>query len=121
MKRIIQPHLIRRALLIFPLILSSLWAQPADSNNNPSQAVNQALIYQDNFEDGDYTSPDGPDGLTWSLIGGGAGVDDVDGSLQLGVDRGYSLIATDQTALCFSSGVAGAKAGFSKPSLAQVA
>jgi hypothetical protein len=97
MKRIIQPHLIRRALLIFPLILSSLWAQPADSNNNPSQAVNQTLIYQDNFKDGDFTTPDRPDGLSWSLIAGGASVDDVDGSLQLGVDRGYSLIATDQT------------------------
>ena len=97
MKRIKMPRSLWRSVLISLWTFSSLWAQPADSNNNPSQAVNQALIYQDNFEDGDYTSPDGPDGLTWSLIGGGAGVDDVDGSLQLGVDRGYSLIAIDQT------------------------
>ena len=98
MHRTNMPWLMLRFLLILPMILSSLWGQPANSATiSPDQNLPMGLIYQDNFEDGDYTTADGPDGLAWSLIAGGAGVDDVDGSLQLGVDRGYSLIATDQT------------------------
>lgn len=61
------------------------------------QIPTQTLIYQDNFEDGDYTNANGATGLAWNLIAGDASVDNVDGSLQLGVDRGYSLIATAQT------------------------
>ncbi len=98
MYRTKMPHLILRFLVIPLWILSILWAHPVYSTNiSPNQDFGQALIFQDNFEDGDYTTTDGPNGLTWSLIAGGASVDDVDGSLQLGVDRGYSLIATDQT------------------------
>ena len=97
MDRTKMPGLIVRFLVILLLILSNLGAQPASSTNiSSNQTSSQTLIYQDNFEDGDYSTADGPDGLTWSLIAGGASVDDVDGSLQLGVDRGYSLIATDQ-------------------------
>ncbi len=98
MDRTKMQWLMPRFLLILPLILSSIWVQPTNSaGSSPDQNLPLGLIYQDNFEDGDYTTADGPDGLTWSLIAGGASVDDVDGSLQLGVDRGYSLIATDQT------------------------
>ncbi|MFN2133343.1 MAG: hypothetical protein ACK2VD_22660 [Anaerolineae bacterium] len=56
----------------------------------------QALLFQDDFGDRNYTVAGGADGLTWSLIAGDASVDDVDGSFQLGVDRGISLIATNQ-------------------------
>jgi len=56
----------------------------------------QALLFQDDFGDRNYTVAGGADGLTWSLIGGDASVDDVDGSFQLGVDRGISFIATNQ-------------------------
>ncbi len=92
------PRLILQLLVILLYLLSNLWVQPANSATiPPDQNLNQAFIYQDNFEDGDYTTADGPNGLTWSLVAGAASVDDVDGSLQLGLDRGYSLIATDQT------------------------
>jgi hypothetical protein len=57
----------------------------------------QTPIYQDDFEDGDFSNADGVNGLAWNLIAGNASVDSVGGSLQLGVDRGYSLIATTQT------------------------
>jgi hypothetical protein len=97
MDRTKLPRLILRFLVILLLILSNLWVQTAYSTSiSNNQNVTQALIYQDNFEDGDYTTASGPNGLTWSLIAGGAKVDNVDGCLQLGVDRGYSLIATDQ-------------------------
>jgi hypothetical protein len=98
MKRTKMPRQILRFIVINLLILSSLWAQPANSSTlSPNQNITQAVIYQDNFEDGDYTTADGSNGLTWSLIAGGASVDDVAGSHQLGVDRGYSLITTKQT------------------------
>jgi hypothetical protein len=66
-------------------------AQPAQI-----QIPAQTLIYQDDFEDGDFMNADGANGLAWSVIAGNASVESVDGSLQLGVDRGYSLIATTQ-------------------------
>ena len=92
------PRRIARSIVILPWILSSLWAQPVYSQEiSHNQNAAQSLIYQDNFEDGNFTTADGPNGLTWSLIAGGASVDDVDGSLQLGVNRGSSLIVTDQT------------------------
>lgn len=98
MLRTKMPPLLLRLLIVLLWTLSSLWVQPAYSKLiSPSSNVPQTLIYQDNFEDGDYTTADGPTGLTWSLIAGAASVQDVDGSLQLGVDRGYSLIASDQT------------------------
>ncbi len=98
MDRTKTPRLILRFLVILLWILSNLWVQPATSTSlSHHQNATLALIYQDNFEDGDYTTADGPTGLTWSLLAGGASVDDVDGSLQLGVDRGYTLIATNQT------------------------
>ena len=75
-------------------------ATPSDPGESvhpdPAPLSSQALLFQDDFEDGNYTVPGGADGLTWSLVAGHASVDDVDGSLQLGVDRGISLIATDQ-------------------------
>jgi hypothetical protein len=87
-----------RLLVILLWIPSIFWAQPVNSKKlSHSQNVTQVLIYQDDFEDGNYSIADGPNGLTWSLIAGGASVDNVDSSLQLGVDRGYSLIVTDQT------------------------
>lgn len=68
-----------------------------DLHKQHPQAPAQTLLYQDNFQDGDFTHADGANGLAWSLVAGNASVDDVDGSLQLGVDRGYSLIVTAQT------------------------
>jgi hypothetical protein len=86
-------------LLVIPvLLLASIFNQSVMSAS--SRSVNHeahALLFQDNFEDGDYTTADGPDGLVWGLIAGDASVDNVDGSFQLGLDRGYSLIATNQT------------------------
>ncbi len=98
MDRTKTPRLILRFLVILLCILSNLWVQPATSTGlSLNQNATLAIIYQDNFEDCDYTTADGSTGLTWSLIAGGASVDDVDGSLQLGVDRGYTLITTYQT------------------------
>ncbi len=97
MDRIKTSRLILRFLVILPLILSNHWVQTARSTSiSPNHTSPQAIIYQDDFEDGNYSTPDGPNGLTWSLIAGGASVDEVDGNFKLGVDRGYSLIATDQ-------------------------
>lgn len=62
----------------------------------PALAPEQSLLYQDDFEDGDFAIPDGANGLSWAVVAGDASVDDVDGSLQLGVDRGDSLIVTSQ-------------------------
>jgi hypothetical protein len=61
-----------------------------------SQTPAAIPIFQDTFEDGDFTKAAGAGGLTWSLVAGAARVERVNGSLQLGVDRGYSLIATTQ-------------------------
>ncbi len=98
MERIKIPRLVSRLFILSLWILASFWAQPAISQTAlPGQYVAQSLTFQDDFEDGDYTTADGANGLTWSLQAGGAGVDEVDGSHQLGVDRGYSLIVTSQT------------------------
>lgn len=91
----------QRILIAANWILASLLGvRPAlsmtDGESHHRQAPSQELIYQDDFEDGDYTHADGSNGLAWGLIAGDASVDDVDGSLQLGVDRGYSLVATTQ-------------------------
>lgn len=97
-----------RHLIIASLILSGFYrvspvytsTVSAVQNGSVQQArvemPAQTLIYQDDFEDGDFTNASGANGLTWSVIAGDASVDSVDGSLQLGVDRGYSLIATNQ-------------------------
>jgi hypothetical protein len=97
MDRTKMPRLILRFLILLPWILSNLYLQPATATSlTHNQNVTQTVIFQDNFKDGDYTAKDGPNGLSWSLIAGGASVDEVDGSQQLGVDRGYSLISTNQ-------------------------
>jgi len=54
------------------------------------------ILYQDDFEDGNYTTADGPDGLSWELVAGNASVSSSDGSKRLGVYRGNSLIVTTQ-------------------------
>lgn len=72
MDRTKTPRLILRFLVILLWILSNLWVQPATSTSlSHHQNATLALIYQDNFEDGDYTTADGPTGLTWSLLAGG--------------------------------------------------
>jgi len=82
------------------LILASLWTPLRSSAANagaegpaPDAPV---LLYQDNFEDGDFTHASGAGGLTWGVVRGDASVDSVGGSFQLGVDRGLSLIVTTQ-------------------------
>ena len=95
-----------RLLIIAPLLLLGLWALPVYSATvydiqgsvqlERAQIPMQILIYQDDFEDGDFTNADGANGLTWDVVTGDASVESVDGSLQLGVDRGLSLIATTQ-------------------------
>ncbi len=96
-----------RLFALVPLVLSSLGrpavfstplekATPEEFRSMPPLAPGETLLYQDDFEDGDYINAAGPDGLAWTLIAGIASVDSVDGSLQLGVDRGYSLVATTQ-------------------------
>jgi len=100
--------LIFRLFIIAYLILSSFFLMPYDSYAhvyetqdkdvlpNSVQLPTQTLIYQDNFEDGDYVNASGANGLAWNVIAGNAGVDNINGSLQLGVDRGYSLVVTTQ-------------------------
>jgi hypothetical protein len=97
-----------RLLILAHLVLSSLFIVPQGSSAHvyelqgegmlpaPVHMPVQTLIYQDNFEDGDFVNADGANGLAWNLIAGNASVDSVDGSFQLGVDRGYSLVATTQ-------------------------
>ncbi len=87
-----------RFLTITSLVLSVSFGPLASSEPvfaAPLQPF-QSLLYQDNFEDGNFTSPGGANGLTWTVFGGNASVDSVNGSLQLGVDRGNSLIVTNQ-------------------------
>jgi hypothetical protein len=100
--------LLFRIFILAGLMLSGFWGPGLDysatANGSPGERVqpgyarmsSPALIYQDNFEDGDFTNAAGANGLTWSVIAGAASVDSVGGSLQLGVDRGYSLIAATQ-------------------------
>jgi hypothetical protein len=90
-----KSHQILRLLLVLALpVLSGgpgalrAYASPAAPAVDP--------IYQDNFEDGNYTQAGGANGLTWQVVSGQASVDHVDGSQQLGVDRGNSLIVTTQ-------------------------
>lgn len=104
----INHRLIYRLFIVANLALSGLLSVTPVSSANATkppvhgirttngQSADQTLIYQDNFEDGDYTHASGANGLSWSLIAGNASVDSLDGSYQLGVDRGYSLIATNQ-------------------------
>lgn len=73
---------------------ASAW-NPVSIRRQADQPL-QTLLYQDDFEDGDFAAASGANGLSWSLVAGSASVDEVDGSLQLGVDRGYSLIVTNQ-------------------------
>jgi len=98
----------QRLFILARLMLSGLfWVPPVysttvyDTHGGSVQPAHvqmpaQTLIYQDDFDDGDFMNADGANGLAWSVIAGNASVDSVDGSLQLGVDRGYSLIATTQ-------------------------
>ena len=96
-----------RFFILSSLVLSGLLASPVYSVTvydvrsgkakvTRTRAPSQTLIYQDNFEDGDFSHAGGADGLTWSVVAGNASVDSVNGSFQLGVDRGISLIATNQ-------------------------
>jgi hypothetical protein len=86
-----QPEkLFFRVFLIILLILAGGYTPSVEAEGSAS------LRYQDDFEDGDYTQADGSDGLTWRLVSGGASVDEIGGSYWLGVDRGLSLIVTDQ-------------------------
>jgi len=99
---------IYRFLIVASLMLSGLMrAVPVSSahvdapegESDPPAQVQlpaQAILFQDDFEDGDFTNADGAGGLAWSVIAGNASVDSVDSSLQLGVYRGYTLMATTQ-------------------------
>ncbi len=60
-------------------------------------AAEPTLLYQDDFQDGSLSQASSASELTWQVIAGEAGIDSVDGSLQLGVDRGDSLVVTNQT------------------------
>jgi hypothetical protein len=100
-------RLVFRFLALAPLLFSGLGARHDYSESVTAshgrevrppvgRTPSQNLLYQDDFEDGDFTTADGAGGLAWELIAGDASVDSVDGSLQLGVDRGYALVATTQ-------------------------
>ncbi len=89
-----------RLLTMLSLALAGLTVLPESAEaQSPggSAAIAAAVpLYQDDFQDGDFTHASGPNGLTWSVVAGHATVDSIGGSLQLGVDRGDSLIVTDQ-------------------------
>ncbi len=109
-----SPRLVFQLLVITLWSLSGLWAfpaNPATAYDTASQLISQTLLFQDDFEDGNYTVAGGANGLTWSLITGKASVDEINGSRQLGVDRGISLIVTnqriagDEYTLCFDGSI----------------
>lgn len=56
-----------------------------------------SVLYQDQFNDGDFETAEGSDGLSWTIIEGNAEVKDRNGSNMLGVYRGTSTIVTEQT------------------------
>lgn len=79
------------------LALAAVMAgSPSGAPYDTTAAPRLDIVLQDDFEDGDYSTADGLDGLSWTLVSGGASVDEVDGSQQLGVARGDSLIVTQQ-------------------------
>jgi hypothetical protein len=100
------PALIQLIVLAFLVLASLSWAPAASAAITSSRTGGLSvtrpgspaltLLFQDDFQDSDYTNPGGSNGLTWNLAAGAASVDSVAGSLQLGVDRGGSLIATSQ-------------------------
>ncbi len=85
-----------RWLFVLTLVLALLAASGGLALYASAAAPLQTLLYQDDFEDGDYTQAQGANGLTWSVVSGGASVNSIDGSFQLGVNRGLALIATTQ-------------------------
>ena len=113
----------------FTLVLVSLVAAPLVAlpvrvtGVSPSAASEvagssaESLLYHDDFEDGDFTSADGDNGLGWEVVAGSAVVDSVDDDQQLGVDRGGSLVATiqripaDEYTVCFEGRVTWSEAG----------
>jgi hypothetical protein len=82
--------------LLAVLVLAAGMAGPAGSRFRTTGAAEVNRVFQDDFEDGNYTHVAGADGLSWQLVSGGASVDQVDGSQQLGVERGDSLIVSSQ-------------------------
>lgn len=105
-----EDGMLGRSLIVRLLVVAAcaFWSLPLPLDASPTQGIaeepaqttatsaSQSLRFQDDFEDSDYTTAEGVNGLSWTLVAGDASVDEVDGSFQLGVDRGISLIATDQ-------------------------
>lgn len=56
-----------------------------------------ATLYQDDFEDGDFTTADGANGLTWTVLAGSAVVETVDDSSRLGIVQDSTFVIADQT------------------------
>ncbi len=85
-------------LLPFLLTLVLLAPKSSLADNPPAEADAPAprLIYSDNFEDGDYSNPDGEIGLTWEVAQGQATVENVNDSMRLGLYRGNNLVLTKE-------------------------
>lgn len=56
-----------------------------------------AVLYQDDFEDGDAAVAASADELTWQVLQGDALVEEVDGSLRLGITQSSTFVVATQT------------------------
>jgi hypothetical protein len=76
--RISLRPLVALALLVWPLLFAAPASATANSSVIPnaekglSRAASPVLMYQDDFEDGDYSNAAGASGLSWSLVTGSA-------------------------------------------------
>ena len=84
-----------RFVIAIAIAFSALAGTHAAAMPDGAEAA-AAVLFQDDFQDGDYTNTGGANGLTWAVVAGGARVEDVGGSFQLGVNRGASLIVSNQ-------------------------
>jgi hypothetical protein len=105
-------------LILVGAILTMVVTPAFLSHPQPTRAAaGLTLRYQDDFQDGNFSQASSASELTWQVISGEAGIDSVDGSLQLGVDRGGSLVVTNQTmgtdeyTLCFDGRITWSEPG----------
>lgn len=86
-----------------------LWLSGPLTNALVCAVVLADPLYLDTFEDGNYASADGPNGLMWTVNAGTASVDTVLGSLRLGLPGGtncvvaHPSIALDDFTLAFDA------------------
>lgn len=55
-------------------------------------------VFIDTFEDGDFTNTDGPAGLSWTVVAGGATVETKLDGRSLGLPGGTNCLVTQQSA-----------------------